>query len=181
MSLTINIGIPAATLTSRDILNSSGMDFLGRPVFSDVTLKVGEKKLLFIDAIVTVEKTYTITKTAMQGRKGTVKEYIGSEDYKITLFGNLIGDGMYKYPHIDLQNLVAIMEAQQQIEVISEFLSIYGIHYLVPDKMITNQVSGVQNRQYVELHFESDEDIQLIIDQENDLAPTTPAEATFND
>ena len=181
MSVTINIGIPPVRVSSRDILNSGGMDFLGRPVFSDVWLKVGDKKILFIDALITVEKAYTITKTSMQGRSGTVKEYIGSEDYKVTLFANLISDGMYKYPFSDLQKLNDIMDAQSQIEVASEFLAIYGIHYLVPDKFITAQVTGTQNRQYVELHFESDKDIQLIIDEDNGLAPTTPGAATFND
>ena len=181
MSLTINIGVPPARINSRDLLNSGGRDFLGRPVYSDVMIKVGDRKIQFIDAIVTVEKSYTITKTSMQGRSGTVKEYIGSEDYQVTMEATIFSEDSYKFPISDMQKLIAIMDAQKQIEVISGYLALYNIHYLVPERLRVTQVMGIQGRQGVELRFVSDQDVQLTIDQEGGLAPTTPAEASFND
>ena len=181
MNLTINIGAFNSSLSRRDLLNSGGMDYLGRPVFSDVSIKVDDRSLLFINAIMTVERAFTIVKTTLQGRQGTVKEYIGAEDYRVTIAADLIPNNADKYPVSDMQKLIAIMNSQKQIEVISEFLSLFDIRYLVPDIIRVYQVAGQQSRQSVELHFLSDKDIQLNIYEESSLAPTTPKYATFND
>lgn len=181
MNITLNIGAQPSSYSRRDILNSDAMDFLGRPVFSDLWLKEGDTKLLFVNAILTITRDFTITKTAMQGRSGTVKEYIGAGDYQVNVQASLLETSSEKYPVSDLQKLIAIMNSQKQIEVISELLSLFGIYYVVPEKFQLTQALSGQNRQGVVLEFISDKDIQLVIEEESSLAPTTPNEATFND
>lgn len=164
----INIGpFQPIRITDRDILNSGGMDFLGRPVFSDVTLKWKEKRIQFLDAIVTVTEGFNIVKTVLAGRSGTVKEYISANDYEVKIIASLNSEKPYAYPANDLQDLISLLNSGEQIEVISEYIALFGIQYLVCERAMFRQQSGIQNKQGVELNFLSDKDVQLIIEEEN--------------
>lgn len=165
----LKINIPANNtilITDRDLLSNGKFDNFGKQVFSDVSLFYEEKEITLIHTLITVELQNTIVTTPVQGRRGTVKEYISAQDYIVTLSGSITRDETSKYPIDDVIDLVEMIEKEDRIEVVSEYLSIWHIQYLVMDRYTFPQYEGRQNQQMFDIRFISDKDIQLLIEEE---------------
>jgi hypothetical protein len=160
--------IPPIWVSDRKLLHSGSIDFLGRKVFSDVILKWNGKRIVFLDAIVTITQDINIVKTSLAGRSGTVKEYVSSDDYEVKIEASINSGDKYEFPVDKTRDLITLLNAGEQIEVISEFIAMFDIQYLVCRRARLSQISGTQNMQKVEMDFLSDKDIQLVIDEEGD-------------
>src|SRR5688572_7578109 len=92
---------------------------LGTPIFSNIEFQelkyqpLNVNKILrvpnisFDTVLFTVSQTKNIVKTAIQGRNGTVKQYISDGDYEITIRG-IIDAPNGIYPKIQVENLIKI-------------------------------------------------------------------------
>ena len=111
--------------------------------------------------LLSVTQNKNIVKTQIQGRKGTIKEYINLGDYDITINGILTG-GNGQYPKSDVQTLSTIMNCNESIEVTSWYLQIFGINAIIIDSGASiNQNEGQYSIQPFSIPCVSDDDVNL--------------------
>lgn len=159
--------------------------YFGTPVFSNLEIPSGKYKTLDgkeiqfdgirIDAVLfVVSQSKNIVATAIQGRNGTIKEYISDGDFQITANGIIVGetqqsgrnfivnDGGSKYPENDVRKFVEICKIPTAVEIVSEFLDFFEIRNVVIDSFSLDQVSGDRSGQPFTLRLISDTPIELI-------------------
>lgn len=146
---------------------SNKYSYLGTPVFDPVSLK-SQNGLISIelDAILTdLTMTKNIITTAVQGRNGTVKEYIADGDYNVT-FRGVIASQDKSYPQFDVSILRDLVQLGEALICESDFLRLFGVNNIVVQSYSIPQREGFQNTQLFELQCLSDQPIELIIDNE---------------
>ena len=129
-------------------------------------------------AIIEVNQVKNIITTPIQGRDGTVKEYISKGDYMITVTGIINGqmdeqtgevrDIGNVYPTADVQKLISICEVPDSLDVTSDFLGMFlkeDSKVVITDYNIPQQI-GVRNFQTFTINMLSDTPINL-----NELQP----------
>jgi hypothetical protein len=126
--------IPGAVQMDPALYKSS----LGTPVFSDITF--GDKVNLennkwtdsngrvqtfnpvtFYSVLMTVSQAKKIIKTEIQGRNGTVKEYIGMDDYSVDVSGIICGPNGH-YPIDEVRDLKKMLDAPIPLVITSWYL-----------------------------------------------------------
>jgi hypothetical protein len=161
------------------------MSYFGTPVLSNMEIPRGNYKTLDgktisfdgirIDAVLfDVSQSKNIISTPIQGRNGTVKEYISDGDFQITASGIITGesfetarnftvtDGQMKYPESDVRKLIEIFKIPTSFEIISDFLDFFEIRNVVIDSFTVGQISGQRAGQPFEIRMISDTPIELI-------------------
>lgn len=138
---------------------------LGTLVFSDLDIsatsysKDGENfetKKINIDTVlfeVTQEKH--IIRTNVQGRDGSVKEYISDGDYAISIKGVLTGRNG-EYPQQSVTDLIEFLKAPVSVKVNSWWLGQFGITDIVVLNYSLAQIEGMQNSQPFQINAVSD-------------------------
>jgi hypothetical protein len=146
-------------------MNISGItDWYGRPVFGDLTLRRKENdgdEMRFMNAVITVEQTKTIVQTALQGRNGSITEYIAMAGHIITVNGSLIGEA---YPKDETEKLVRMLQESVPLKAVSEFLMMFNIYDVICNYYKFPQEITGECRQLVELKFISHEDHELTLE-----------------
>lgn len=107
--------------------------FEGLPVWMPLLLqKTGNinEDMLLDAAIVQISLPRNIVTTAIQGRNGTVKEYISNGDYQLNVSGVLARRGM-GYPKDLVAQMRGFMETDTTIPVTSELLNLLGVYEIV--------------------------------------------------
>lgn len=105
--------------------------FEGLPVWMPLLFAnedIGED-LLLDSAIVQVNLPKNIVTTSIQGRNGTVKEYVGNGDYQLSVSGILADRQGYPKDLVALMR--AYMETANPLAVTSELLNLLGIYQVV--------------------------------------------------
>lgn len=147
---------------------------LGTPVMADITfesvtytdfitgVKKTTKKITLINVLINVSQAKKIITTEIQGRNGTIKEYIGLDDYNVNINGFIIANNgqSTKSDMIDLQNMC---NARVQIPVTCDFLNSFGIFNIVIKDYTFNQEAGGYSKQPFTINALSDEDVVLKI------------------
>lgn len=112
---------------------------LGTPVYSNLEfIDSNEKVLLRIDTVLfVVTGTKNIIKTAIQGKIGTIKEYISQGDYSIKVSGSIVSLYPNYYPEEEVKILVGLLEQPNAIPIASNFLLLFGIKNIVIDPEFT--------------------------------------------
>lgn len=137
--------------------------WLGRTVLTDMVVNVPDMGLLHIpDVAINVSLQKEIVKTALVGRKGTIKEYITQGDYQITMSVGVaaINDRnelIDQYPEQAMSMLRKVLETDTALEVGSAFLDIFEISRIVVTNFSVKQMTYA-NRQVVEITALSDSD-----------------------
>lgn len=152
---------------------SKGFNMFGLPVFAQVTLQgatnpitnVHAAGMRLLDPILTVDAPMNVVKTPVQGRRGTVKEYIGQGDYGVTIRAILATDtgaaNRFAYPLPLVHQLRALCELGVALPVSGFLLDTYGIKNLVVENVRYESLPGFVNLQAYELQCVSDEPIEL--------------------
>ena len=151
-------------------------DFLGTPIMSNLIFgdpnqnpnyytdlsgnQIPYKSLTLDLVLLTVSNNKNIVKTVIQGRNGTIKEYISDGDYQIELKG-IISDKNNRYPESIIQKLINIINIPSEIPVTSDFLQLFGINYVVIDPSSMPQTEGFRNQQEFTITMYSDFPINL--------------------
>lgn len=141
------------------------LSFLGTPVFSDLLIKESEtgEGMYFDTVLFDVAMEKHIVKTMVQGRKGTVKEYISDGDYSISIRGGIINHGSSNYPSDDVAFFVNLMQIPAPLFVISPLLQLFDVQTIVIEKYQFMQRPGYQNIQLFEIDAVSDDPIESLI------------------
>jgi hypothetical protein len=147
---------------------------LGTPVVADITFIGGSytneetgRVVTFSDVklatvLVNVSQPKRIERTEIPGRDGTVKEYIGMDDYQVTVNGIITGpNGVY--PTAEVAQLHEMCKAPISIPVVSRYLQNLGIFNLVIMDFAFDQEPGGYSKQNFTLNCISDKPVELII------------------
>jgi hypothetical protein len=154
---------------------SNIVSVLGTPIYEQIELTIPA----IIDGgnVVSTQKSYIlpgwplfditgqrfIAETPMQGKKGTVKEFISDGDYMITIRGFLINYESQEYPEQELQELMQAINAKVALGITSQVFNLLDIHNIVINRWRFPAVEGYQNIQPFELECTSDEPVELLI------------------
>nr|DAQ00551.1 MAG TPA: hypothetical protein [Caudoviricetes sp.] len=130
--------------------------------------------LLFQEVIISVTQERNIVTTPLQGRDGTIKEYISNGDYGITLdiaLTDYEGEPSEQadeefllpkqdYPLSQLETLRKLLTTPEAVEVESDFLYAFGIKSAVVTSFSLQQETH-SNRQSVQIQMLSDEPYEI--------------------
>lgn len=118
-----------------------------------------------IDTIVfEASKGKNIVKTPIQGRNGTIKEYVSDKDFQINARGFISNTFNNAIPLDDLRTFREIMEVPQQIPVISQYLNeILEVNEIVVENFSMPQQSGVRNE--LPFTFQASSDVALDLEE----------------
>lgn len=117
-------------------------------------------------ALFEVSMTKNIVTTAVNGRNGTVKEYVSDGDYIINIKGAIVDkDGLY--PELEVQKLVDICRVPERINIASGFLNNFFVTHAVITDYNFPQAEGMRNVQLFSINLMSDRPIELEEDAEN--------------
>lgn len=162
--------IPAANAKTPEIGTSS----LGNPIYSNLILNTIDPYVDFLGktqpgtssnivletVLITIEQPIRIVKTEIQGRDGSVKEYIGQDDAKITINGMLTGSNG-GYPSATVANLKKWLDAPVSKGVTAWWLNDLGISQIVVESYSLPQMEGGISYQMFSISAISDVPIEL--------------------
>jgi hypothetical protein len=135
---------------------ASKSDVLGRSLFMPVWLNDVELP----NPIISVQLQKRIVSTPVAGRKGTVKELISTEDYRIKLKGIAIAD---TYPTDAVEQLIRLFEIEKPVNINNDITAILGITKCVIENLQLGEIAGKQNIQTYEMDLISDDDFTAIL------------------
>lgn len=146
-----------------DLLDVGSELFLGKKFFTTVTLShKGTNYNLPNEPLLSVSLTKTIVETATVGkyRKGTVKEYITTDDYQIIIRGVCVNEDDYdKYPSKQVAELNKLFEINDSLEVVgNKFFELFGIRNIVLKDINFDEMAGQQGLQKYIITAMSDQD-----------------------
>jgi hypothetical protein len=145
---------------------------LGVPTLSE--LQIGDVKF-FIPPTLTLSNEVTVQQTTVAGMDGTVKEIITLGDYRVNLkcflthnhFVSVEGS-YYKYllrnsefPEKVVREIRDLFEQKKSHRVISPFLNIFNIQYLLITSMSFPELDGYDSIIPVELQGISDKPLEI--------------------
>lgn len=147
---------------------------LGTPVWDQVTFGTVEytdskgtetatPTITFQSILVSVSFPRNIVKTAIQGRNGTVKEYIGEGDAMISFRGVITGKNGH-YPIDEVNALKLVIMAPVPIPITSKWLQNLDIHSIVFEDRSLEQEEGGYSYQTFSLNAISDTPQELRIE-----------------
>ena len=139
---------------------------LGTKVYSDLRLKYGDVDIYFDTVIFGISQTKNIVTTAVQGRNGTIKEYISDGDYQIDVQLLVVNNGSKIYPADLVNDFIGLLQVQDSLECISPFLQAFNIFNVVVESYKALSREGFMNTQPFELTLLSDNPIELVEDDQ---------------
>lgn len=114
--------------------------------------------------LITIDQPIRIVKTEIQGRNGTVKEYIGADDSKIAMQVIITGkNGVY--PREEVNRLKAWLDAPVAKGIVAWWLDNLGISDIVIESYTIPQVQGGYSYQMFNINALSDLPVELKITQ----------------
>jgi len=162
--------IPVQSPQRDDKIGTSAM---GTPIQSNVTFQSGDyidgnddtqtwDQLTYDSVLITVSQAKKIIKTEIAGKNGTVKEYIGLDDYVVQINGVICGlNGVH--PKDEIAQLKKMLDAPVPIQVACPYLQNLGIMNLVVDNYQIGQEEGGHSYQQFSITFIDDIPTELRI------------------
>ena len=176
VSKSVGIRIGKAALFRSQKIEVETPDFtsyLGTPIFDPFRFDAGQfnelgnvigppqgfDQLIIPSAIIEVTQSKNIIATAIQGRNGTVKQFVSDGDFSITISGVIIGknegnkvvDIGNVYPDDDVKRLITICKVPDVLTITSTFLndvfSIFQVvitDYNIPQKLASRDTQPFQ-------------------------------------
>ncbi len=175
MVSTIKTSIYKSIIKQVDIYNRMNEDpgtaswaikgMLSTPVFSDITMESPSDpklKLTIDTVIIIISQTKNISRTTVNGRNGTVKEYFSMDDYDITITGNLGDENNSRYPTEKVSTLKKLLELPEALKLSGPFVELFEIFSGVVYNYKFDQKEGIQNTQFFEIKMYSDTPVELV-------------------
>lgn len=145
---------------------------LGTPVYSNLEIQSGAYQdaagntveypgLIIDEVLMVISQEKIIKRTMVNGRTGTVKEFISDGDYYVQIDGVIVSDYRDVYPQQDVNNLISICKVPAAIKVTSTFLQQFGVYELVISNYRFHQKQGYRNVQPFSLQCYSDEPFEI--------------------
>lgn len=140
-------------------------NWMGLPVFCDIQFPLSDGKTLILDTVLmTVNQQKNIVRTTIQGRPGTIKEYVSDGDYDVSIKGALVSPQTSDYPEQIVRELHEVLSRSESIDIVCDYLRLFDIHRLTITAFNFPQQVGYQNMQLFEITALSDTDENLIED-----------------
>lgn len=164
---------------------SEAISYLGTPVFDQIIIAEGQyfeladtnktnpipyDTMILQTVLLEVVQTKNIVTTSLQGRNGTVKEFVSDGDFVITMTGVVTGEldtqGNLQnignvYPEVDVKKLIEICKVPDALTVTSTFLQLFGINEVVITAYNINQLEASRDMQPFQVSMLSDVPIEL--------------------
>ncbi len=106
--------------------NYGASDILGRPIFQPVKIK----KRNLPNAVITISIQKKIISTPVTGKRGSIKELVNSEDYKISIKGIIVNQ-KNEYPSDEVEKLHNLFLKKEALEIENEICELLGITNVV--------------------------------------------------
>jgi hypothetical protein len=145
---------------------------LGNPVFSDFNVQSGKytkngqsysfDEIKFDTVLFDVSMAKNIVKTPIQGRDGTIKEYISDDDYAINIKGVMTAPNN-TFPLDDFVSLIKVVKSPVALKINSWYLEKFGIYNVVVTGFSFSQRAGRFSEQMFEISAISDTPVELNI------------------
>ncbi len=151
------------------VLGSSKTTYMGTPVVSDLVLEstdvqfANTLKFELQTVLLTVSQAKIIKRTAIDGRAGTIKEYVSDDDYEVKIQGAIVNPAG-SFPTEDVRKLRAILLKPKAIKAISDYLLLFNIYDIVISGYSFGQKEGYQNLQFFEITAYSDTPENIVFD-----------------
>jgi hypothetical protein len=146
---------PLAADSYKDIVVEDRQELLGTPTLTSLAMRLGGAEIVITECVMTITQTRNIVTTALQGRNGTVKEYISDGDYQIEVAAAIqppTDGGRFtpadRYPTDELAALLSMFRAPETIEVQSDFLELFGIKSAVVSSYSVVQQTHANRQQF---------------------------------
>lgn len=123
--------------------------------------RYGETFSLPIETVVDTSRGKNIVKTSMQGKDGTIKEYVNMDDWVLVIQGFLINYEEMTYPKKLKKALMDFFKSNYSYAVVSDFLTNDGIYNVVCKEIRFPSMAGHSNVQPFEMEMWSDEPLEL--------------------
>ncbi len=130
---------------------------------------------IFHECLISLNLPKNIVTTALQGKNGTIKEYINIDDYQITLeaavdsyLGNETTDARFDYPKDKVNELIKMLQTPDELIIISDFLKLFEINSVVVKEFSLTQETHT-NRQSISIQLLSDEPYEIKLKNDNDV------------
>lgn len=169
----------------RKSLSKFGLPVFDTLQFDRLNYQTQDGKIITVEEIelatvlIEVSQSKNIITTPIQGRNGTIKEYISDGDYVINIKGVLVGDGNEVRP----QGLIAVLDgfckAPVPINVASNILDDFGIYTLVIKDYNFGQMEGSRNIVPFELSCLSETPFEIKAQTQNEVAGKTKTSPRF--
>lgn len=146
-----------------DLRTINAAQILGGKYFMTLKLSYNSQKFeLPNEPLISLGLSKTIVETATVGkyRKGTVKEYICTEDYQIMIKGVCVDvDNPEDYPSDQVAALNELFEINDSLDVVSNlFLELFGIRKIVLKDIQFEDMAGEAGMQKYTITAVSDQD-----------------------
>jgi hypothetical protein len=116
------------------------------------------------------KKRIVETPTVGSKRKGTVNEYITTEDYNLTFRGLcVIPDAPDQYPSDQIAEVIRLFEINEAVEIVdNRFLELFGIRNVILKELSWDEMEGQQGVQKYTIRAKSEQDFfaDLVEDEE---------------
>lgn len=144
--------------------------------YTDITVTpYKEYKFEFKECLITLNLPKNIVTTALQGRNGTIKEYIADDDFQVTLeaatdsyLGNEDKDIRFAYPVEQITELVKLLQLPVELVVTSDFLKMFDISSVVVKEYGLTQETHM-NRQSIQIQLLSDKPYEIKLKNDKDV------------
>ena len=135
----------------------TGRTHLGTPYFMDVVI---DGIRLPNEPLITFSGQKRIVQTSIVGseRRGTVKELISSNDYRIKIEGVCIEPGKKEYPQSQVEQIIALCEKPAAMDFENDLAELFSIHRLVITSYGFDKMQGKPYSQKYVINAVSDED-----------------------
>lgn len=144
--------------------------YLGVPALTELAIKYNGNDYVLNDCIMTVNQEKKIITTDLQGRAGSIKEYISDGDYSISVQAAIAGDSLKStnqqyessdvYPMQELKLFMAVLKVPEALVVSSDWLNIFGVKSVVIMSYAFEQETH-SNRQNFTMQMLSDEPYEI--------------------
>jgi hypothetical protein len=146
---------------------------LGTPIYTEVVIKKtsdvvvdgntfsSPEYIRFDTCIVNIQQQRNIIKTPIQGRNGTVKEYISDGDYQISIKGSIFGDAPDKMPSKIIKDSHTLFIEPNELWIECDILRYLNIQYCVIESYTISQVEGSRSRVDIDMNILSDDPIEV--------------------
>lgn len=113
------------------------------------------------ESVAEYSQAKNIVKTLLQGRDGTIKEYINLDDWVISIRGFIINYDSLDYPLDQIINMSNFFQLNTRLKVGSDWMSRLGIKYVITEALKFPVVDGLANAQPYELELVSDNPFEI--------------------
>jgi hypothetical protein len=119
------------------------------PISPQFKIPVEIEDLLITNCLIKVTQAKNIVKTRVAGRNGTIKTYMGMDDYEITIDGYIVPEKptQSRYPVDLVKTLVKICNSPVSIMINCPYLQLFDINYLIIKDFNFEQTEGGYSQQ----------------------------------